>query len=1780
MKKAATTIMILLCISLGIRAQVGISTDGSTPNSSAMLDLNSNNRGLLIPRMTTTARNLIPSPSPGLLVYDTTANLFCYFNGSFWYQAEAALLTSTIGTSSPAGIFAINSSSAVGPNNSTVLDISNPTRGVLIPRTTTGSIANPATGLIIYNTATSRLCYYNGTEWATLCSVSTGNPGATGSQASIGVAISANNSSPHSSAMLDVSATNKGLLIPRLTNAQRDLLKPLKGLVIYNTTSNNIEFFNGTAWCRMVTTPNCFSCGSTVTANHVAGLVAPESNLISYSTVSGIQGETSKCWTTSNLGADHQAFSVNDASEGSAGWYWQFNRKQGYMHDGINRTPNTTWINPISETVDWLAANDPCTSELGSGWRIPTWTEWQNVWAYGNWTDWNGSWYSGLKLHAAGKLLNTSGFVSQRGSNGYYWSGTGITATNAWSYNISGSTSGMFNQERAYAFPLRCIRDGSANPVLPAVTTTSVFNLATTSLTVGGMVSDDGGSSVTTRGFCWGTASGPTVSGNHTNEGSGTGIFMQNLNNLLPVTTYFIRAYATNVAGNAYGNELTVTTPGVAPGFSVVTTSLVTGITQTTAVCGGNVVSDGASVVTARGVCWSLTVDPVISGYHTTNGTGTGTFTSSITSLMPNRTYFVRAYATNGFGTAYGDNKILITPDVVCGSSFTTLHTAGTTAPVSKTVTYGTVKNIPGEISKCWITGNLGADHQATVVSDATEASAGWYWQFNRRQGYKHDGTTRTPNTAWITPIDEMFDWQGSNDPCALEIGQGWRLPTSTEYNNINGTGNWTNWTGPWNSALKLHAAGYLSSDLGSLLGPGTSGCYWSGSQDNSAVGYHLFFSNLSSGMGNNLKYFGMPVRCLREDRPSVLFVPGSYQGWNPTDSATIIKPKGAAGNYEGYIWFSENNTAFKYTQGPSWNTNWGDNGGNGTLEPDGANIIAGTAGYYKLNVNLNTLTHTFLRTTWSVVGNSTAGGWNTDTDMTWDPVNKVWTVTLNLTSGGIKFRANHAATLVYGDDLNDGSLDENGGTIWVWTAGNYTITLDLKIYSYTITYHCGTSLTVFHPAGTVAPVAKTVTYGLATNIPGEPTKCWITSNLGADHTATAVDDATEASAGWYWQFNRKQGYKHDGTNRTPNSAWISSISENCDWQWSNDPCAALLGTGWRIPTLSEWNNVRYNGSWSNWNGAYASALKLHGAGLLMSNNGQLGNRGARGYYWSSNADNNTNGKLLEIYNISYSYGYVLKTYGASVRCIRGDISNAVTPAPTITTNSAMNISESSANTGGYIYASGSAIVTERGICWGPVATPSLSGNHTSDGSGAGYFGSILDNLTANTLYYMRAYAITTAGTIYGNEVIFTTLPEMLTINTTEVTNITLVSATFYSNIVNEGGSPVIARGVCWGTSPNPLVTGLHSTDGTGKGTFFSYLTGLSPTTTYFARAYATNGNGTGYGNEIKFKTGQLVTAPVVTTSQVTNITAGSATGNGIYISNGGAFVTEGGLCWSTSPNPTTADSHTTGWDPLMGFFPGNITGLTANTLYYVRSYAINSAGTGYGNQVVFSTLSNPVAPTVTTSPYMTNITRYSATGSGTITSGGGVPVTARGLCWSTSPNPTLAGSHTSNGTGIGQFTGDLAGLSPGTQYHIRAYATNSVGTTYGNDIVFTTTTHYIGEAYAGGIIYYINGTDGVHGKVASTSDLSLVGDQWPSTNNSCNLLVRDGYDDWYLPNSSEMALVCQNKGVIGSFSGTYYWTSTFYIEWDKYYFVHLTNCNSDFAWLNNNFFARPVRQF
>lgn len=317
-----------------------------------------------------------------------------------------------------------------------------------------------------------------------------------------------------------------------------------------------------------------------------------------------------------------------------------------------------------------------------------------------------------------------------------------------------------------------------------------------------------------------------------------------------------------------------------------VTTAEVSGVTTSGATCGGNVVSDGGATVTSRGICYGTASNPDITGSHTADGSGTGSFVSTMTGLSSGTPYFTRAYAVNSAGTSYGEQKSFTTassPVFTCGSALLVNHVAGTVAPVTKTVSYGTVTNIPGETTKCWITRNLGAAQQAAAVNDATEAAAGWYWQFNLKQGYQHDGTSRTPASAWVPSISEDLDWISTNDPCTLELGTGWHVPMKTEWFNVDAASAWTDWNGPWNSNLKLHAAGQLNYPNGNLLSRGSIGYFWSNRQAGSLAGSYLSFSFNTCSTGSDYnKSSGLSVRCIREDA-------GNYYIGQPVEGGIVF---------------------------------------------------------------------------------------------------------------------------------------------------------------------------------------------------------------------------------------------------------------------------------------------------------------------------------------------------------------------------------------------------------------------------------------------------------------------------------------------------------------------------------------------------------------------------------------------------------------------------------------------------------------------------------------------------------------------------------------------------------------------------------------------------------------------------------------------------------------------------------------------------------------------------
>ncbi|MCX6321681.1 MAG: fibrobacter succinogenes major paralogous domain-containing protein [Bacteroidia bacterium] len=290
-------------------------------------------------------------------------------------------------------------------------------------------------------------------------------------------------------------------------------------------------------------------------------------------------------------------------------------------------------------------------------------------------------------------------------------------------------------------------------------------------------------------------------------------------------------------------------------------------------------------------------------------------------------------------------------------------------------------------------------------------------------------------------------------------------------------------------------------------------------------------------------------------------------------------------------------------------------------------------------------------------------------------------------------------------------------------------------------------------------------------------------------------------------------------------------------------------------------------------------------------------------------------------------------------------------------------------------------------------------------------------------------------------------------LTTTAASLITQTTASSGGNVTSDGGETVLSRGVCWSTFNTPTISDNKTLDSAGTGSFVSALTGLTTGTIYYVRAYATNSAGTGYGNEVSFTTVQIA-VPVLTTIEITSITQTTAVSGGNITADNGGSVIARGVCWNKSVNPNITNSKTTETGGL-GVFTSNLNQLTTNTKYYVKAYATNSAGTGYGNQVSFIT--NQVAVPVLITTAITSITQTTAISGGNITADNGESVTARGVCWGTITNPTTANSKTTDGTGIGSFVSNLTSLQPGTIYYVRAYATNSVGTSYGNEVSFTT---------------------------------------------------------------------------------------------------------------------------
>ncbi|MEQ7799549.1 hypothetical protein ABDJ41_07015 [Pedobacter sp. ASV1-7] len=1224
----------------------------------------------------------------------------------------------------------------------------------------------------------------------------------------------------------------------------------------------------GTAYSKEM---QSFKICNPVSVIHTAGLAgAPVDKTVTYQAVSLSMAGAPKCWITSNLGASQEATSLNDASEYASGWYWQFNRLQGYKHDGTTRTPNldyVPWITSIGENSGWSAATDPCVQLLGGGWHVPTAVEWTAAAATPqNWTSAADGYASVLKLHAAGNLAKVDGNLVGRGVDHNYWSSDYRANTGISNFFSNGHL--VSTTDRAIAMPIRCIRDGVLKSI-PSVSNVSfpVSEMTEETATGSATVTKDGGAKVTVRGFVWNTTGTPTTA-----------------HNVIPL------------------------------------------------------------------------------------GTGTGIMQGLLADLEEGDTYFVRAFATNSEGTAYSP---LTTSFKIC-NPVTVIHKGGLKgAAVDKTVTYKTISSSVTGAAACWLAQNLGAGHMPDAVNDNTEESAGWYWQFNRLQGYKHDGVERTPNldyVPWITSIGENSPWAAAVDPCVQLLGGGWRIPTSTEWRAVVAPPqNWKNVNDAFASELNLHAAGTLSKLKGDLTDRGTAFNYW-GSDYTPNTGVSASLNN-GFTVSTMDRAIAMPIRCIRDavtkSIPSVsevLFPVSGMTEDSATGTATVTNNGGAKVTERGFVW------------------------------------------------------------------NTT----------------------------GAPTTAHHVIKLGTGTGIMEGMMAnlEEGPTYYVRAYATNSIGTAYSLV--TTSFKICNPVTIIHKAGmNGAAVDKTVTYQTVSSSVSGTAKCWITQNLGASATADALNDNSEANAGWYWQFNRLQGYKHDGTVRTPDIAyipWITSITENSPWAAAVDPCVQLLGGGWRIPTSTEWRAVvAPPQNWKSMADAYDSELKLHAAGHLTKANGSLNGRGTIFNYWSSDYTANT-GNSTSLNN-GFTVSTMDRAIAMPIRCLRDAVTQSI-PSVTTATIPVSEMTKDSAKTFATVTNDGGAKVTARGFVWNTTGLPTVADNVVADGIGTGNISGVIANLIEGPTYYVRAFATNSQGTAYSPIVSSFKICNPVTIIHKAGMNGAAVDKTVVYQTVS---SNVSGTAKCWITQNLGADRGANAMDDVSETAAGWYW--------QFNRLQAYQHDGTN-------RTPDIAYIPWVTS--ITENSPWAAAVDPCVQLLGGGWRIPTSTEWRAVVDPpqnwkSIADAFNS---ELKLHAAGNLT--KANGSLNGRGTAFNYWGSDYtantgnstslNNGFTISLMDRAIAmpirclrdnvtqriPSVTdVNVPVAEMTHHSAKGFATVTNDGGAKVTTRGFVWNTTGTPTIADNLIADGNGTGDISGLVVSLIEGPTYYVRAFATNSLGTAY-----------------------------------------------------------------------------------------------------------------------------------
>jgi len=585
-----------------------------------------------------------------------------------------------------------------------------------------------------------------------------------------------------------------------------------------------------------------------------------------------------------------------------------------YNHYGndINVAKSSENYNTYGVLYNWKAA----LQSSPTGWHLPSDYEWGILNDYLTNNGYGYIYNSSIGKSMAANILweNTScygGELPSIGQESYKNNKSGFSLLPGgyiYNSNFYGVTSdvvlqGATESSQDYGFPISLMNCGGGigrggfdkqtglsvryilnleTDTLPRVASTEVIDLKNTTVTFISELISDGGTGINQRGFCWSTTPNPTIENNVSKFENyeskafvryGIGQFFDNITNLNMNTTYYVRSYATNYKGTTYGSETSFTTSEV----PLLTTNTITSQSETVILSGGLVSDIGNSNIIQRGLCWSTTHLPTIADNKTEEGQGNGSFSSTIDNLPLGKTYRVRAYATNGSGTGYG-NEVLFSND-----KFTDSRDGNT----YKIITIG---------NQTWMAENLKATtfRNGDNISNVTNTTDWFNANYPAR-------CFQSNSQSYGDLYGLLYNWYVVGD--ARNIApEGWHVPTVEEWKLLqnyliaNGynydktsLGNkianalasntlwhpsyFTSYGTPGNDVTSNNSSGFsalpsgIRNHVGDFVFFGEYCYFWSLPETNTTVaqGFSISSSNNCPGFGGNLKGCGFSIRLIRD---------------------------------------------------------------------------------------------------------------------------------------------------------------------------------------------------------------------------------------------------------------------------------------------------------------------------------------------------------------------------------------------------------------------------------------------------------------------------------------------------------------------------------------------------------------------------------------------------------------------------------------------------------------------------------------------------------------------------------------------------------------------------------------------------------------------------------------------------------------------------------------------------------------------------------------------------